>query len=103
MSVSQPALFGNVPDDAELPPDGIVAPVRARLHVALAQSIEATSWADHQATPHEDNAFFGNSLPPLPKGAALWAEFEAEMNRPYAVMTEGKEPDLDDAPLYPAP
>jgi hypothetical protein len=27
---------------------------------------------------------------------ALWAEFDAEMNRLYAIMNRGKEPDLGD-------
>jgi hypothetical protein len=33
---------------------------------------------------------------PQAEGAALWAEFDAEMNRLYAIMNAGKEPDLDD-------
>ena len=33
---------------------------------------------------------------PPAEGAALWAEFDAETDRPYAVMNEGKEPDLGD-------
>jgi hypothetical protein len=34
-------------------------------------------------------------LPPE-EGAALWAAFDAEMERLYAVMSAGKEPDLAD-------
>ena len=33
---------------------------------------------------------------PPAEGAALWAEFDAETDRLYAVMNEGKEPDLGD-------
>jgi len=37
----------------------------------------------------------GGRLPPA-EGAALGAEFDAAMDRLYAVMNEGKEPDLGD-------
>ena len=54
-------------------------------------------WTDRLAIIREDNAFrFGKDALPLAEGAALWAEFDAEMDRLYAVMNEGKEPDLDD-------
>jgi len=33
---------------------------------------------------------------PTSEGAALWAEFDVEMNQLYAIMNEGKEPDLGD-------
>ncbi len=99
MSVSQPDLFGNTPDAAEPPSAEIVAIVRARLHAALAlvKSAETMPWPDHGAIIREDNAFrFGKNLLPTAEGAALWAEFDAEMDRLYAIMNEGKEPDLDD-------
>ena len=36
------------------------------------------------------------ALVPRDEAAALWAEFDAEMNRLYAIMNEGKEPDMGD-------
>ena len=99
MSVSQPDLFGNTPDAGEPPSAEIVALVRTRLHAALAlvKSAEAMPWPDHAAIIREDNAFrFGKGLLPPAEGAALWAEFDIEMDRLYAIMNQGKEPDLDD-------
>ena len=99
MSVSQPDLFGNTPDAVEPPSAEIVALVRARLHAALAlvKAAEAMPWPDHQSIIREDNAFrFGKNLLPPAEGAALWAEFDAEMDRLYAIMNQGKEPDLLD-------
>jgi hypothetical protein len=45
----------------------------------------------------EDNSFlFRNDVMPPAEGAALWAQFNVEMDRFYAIMNEGKEPDSDD-------
>ena len=104
MSVSQPDLFGNTSQAGEPPSEEIVAIVRARLHAALAlvKAAETMPWADHLAADHlaiirEDNAFrFGKDVLPPAEGAALWAEFDVEMDRLYAIMNEGKEPDLFD-------
>ena len=99
MSVSQADLFGNSPRAAEPPSDEIIALVRTRLHAALAlvKAAETMPWPDRLAVIREDNAFrFGKDLLPPAEGAALWAEFDAEMDRLYAVMNEGKEPDLYD-------
>ena len=99
MSVSQPDLFGNTPQAGDPPSEEIVALVRARLHAALAlvKSAEAMPWPDHAAIIREDNAFrFGKDVLPPDEGAALWAEFDAEMDRLYAVMNEGTEPDPGD-------
>ena len=38
----------------------------------------------------------GDRVLPCGEGATLWAEFDAEMNRLYAIMNESKEPDLGD-------
>jgi len=76
----------------------VVALVRARLQatLALVKGAMAMPWSDQLAIIREDNAFrFGKDLLPPAEGAALWAEFDAEMNRLYAIMNEGKEPDLD--------
>nr|WP_294546461.1 hypothetical protein [uncultured Rhodopila sp.] len=99
MSVLQPDLFGASSSQREAPSDEIVAIVRARLHAALAlvKSAEAMPWTDQLAIIREDNAFrFGKDVLPPSEGAALWAEFNVEMDRLYAIMNEGKEPDLGD-------
>lgn len=77
----------------------VLAEVRARLHAALdlVRSAEVMPWADLLAIIREDNAFrYGKDLLPPAEGTALWAEFDAHMDRLYAVMNEGKEPDLGD-------
>jgi len=99
MSVLQADLFGTGPHTSEQPSDEIVALVRSRLHatLALVKSADAMPWPDQLAIIREDNAFrFGKDVLPRDEGAALWAEFDAEMNRLYAIMNEGKEPDLGD-------
>jgi hypothetical protein len=77
----------------------MIAVVRARLQatLALVKAAEAMPWPDQLAIIREDNAFrFAKDLLPPDEGAALWAEFDAEMDRLYAIMNEGKEPDLGD-------
>ena len=99
MPDAQADLFGASPRTAEPPGDEIVALVRARLHatLALVKSAETMPWTDQLAIIREDNAFrFGKDVLPPDEGAALWAGFDAEMDRLYAVMNEGKEPDLGD-------
>ena len=52
-------------------------------------------WSDQLAIIREDNTFrFGKYVLPAAEGAALWAEFDAEMNRLYAIMNQDREPDL---------
>ena len=92
MSAAQHDLFGTASHAGE----EIVALVRARLHatLALVKAAEAMPWPDQLAIIREDNAFrFGKDVLPRAEGAALWAEFDAEMNRLYAIMNEGTEPD----------
>jgi hypothetical protein len=99
MSVLQVDLFGVPSDKREAPSDEIVAIVRARLHAALAlvKSAEAMPWTDQLTIIREDNAFrFGKDILPPAEGTALWAEFNVEMDRLYAIMNQGKEPDLGD-------
>lgn len=99
MSASQADLFGTSSRAAEPPSDEVVALIRARLHatLALVKGAEAMPWTDRLAIIREDNAFrFGKDALPPAEGAALWAEFDVEMDRLYAVMNEGKEPDLGD-------
>lgn len=99
MSKVQADLFGSAsPTDARASEE-IVALVRHRLHntLALVKAADTMPWPDQLAVIREDNTFrFGKDILPPAEGAALWAEFDAEMNRLYAIMNEGKEPDLSD-------
>jgi len=99
MSASQADLFGTSSHAGEPPSGEIIGLIRARLHatLALVKAAEAMPWTDQLAIIREDNAFrFGKDALPPAEGAALWAEFDVEMDRLYAVMNEGKEPDLGD-------
>ena len=99
MSAPQLDLFTTTPRPTERPGDDLVAIIRARLHATLALVKSATSmpWPDTLSIIREDNAFrFGKDALPPDEAAALWAEFDAEMNRLYAVMNDGKEPDEGD-------
>jgi hypothetical protein len=99
MSALQTDLFGSEPCAAGQPSEEIVALVRTRLHatLALVKSAKSMPWPDQLAIIREDNAFrFGKNILPSAEGAALWAEFDAEMDRLYAIMNEGKELDLGD-------
>ena len=80
----------------EAPDDEIIAIVRARLHAALApvKLAHVMPWSDMLTIIREDNAFrFGKDVLPPTEGAALWVEFNVEMDRLYAIMNERKEPD----------
>jgi hypothetical protein len=99
MSEAQADLFGTASPAGAPPGDEIVAIVRARLHatLALVRAADAMPWPDQLAIIREDNAFrFGKDVLPPAEGAALWAAFDAEMDRLYAIMNAGKVPDLDD-------
>ncbi|MGH7051943.1 MAG: hypothetical protein ACREFS_05910 [Acetobacteraceae bacterium] len=99
MADQQADLFTTVPRLGAAPAEEIVAVVRRRLHatLALVKSAGAMPWPDRLAIIREDNAFrFGKDMLPPEEGAALWAEFDAEMDRLYAVMNAGKEPDPGD-------
>lgn len=99
MSASQADLFETPSRTGGPPSDEVVALIRARLRatLALVKAAEVMPWTDRLAIIREDNAFrFGKDALPPAEGAALWAEFDVEMDRLYAVMNEGKEPDLGD-------
>ncbi len=52
-------------------------------------------WPDQLSVIREDNAFrYAKGLLPAEEGAALWAAFDREMDRLYAVMNEGKDVDM---------
>ena len=98
MSALQVDLFGTL-SRSEQPQDEIVALVRSRLHatLALVKSAEVMPWTDQLSAIREDNAFrYGKDVLPSAEGTALWAEFNVEMDRLYAIMNAGKEPDLGD-------
>ena len=99
MSAAQADLFETASRAGEPPSAEIVALVRSRLHatLALVKAAETMPWTCQLAIIREDNAFrFGKDALPPAEAAALWAEFDAEMDRLYAVMNAGKEPDLGD-------
>jgi hypothetical protein len=99
MSESQADLLGTPSHTSPQPNDEVVAIVRARLRatLALVKSADAMPWPDQLAIIREDNAFrFGKDVLPRAEGAALWAEFDAEMNRLYAIMNAGNDADPDD-------
>lgn len=92
----QDDLFGAAADAPEVLPPAILALVRTRLHAALALVRGAPSmpWPDMLSVIREDNAFrYGKGLLPPEEGAALWAEFDREMDRLYAIMNVGTELD----------
>ncbi len=96
MSTLQPDLFGTPAPAASEPDPKIVAIVRARLHAALelVTAAEVMPWNDMMTIINQDNAFrFGKDVLPAEEGAALWARFNVEMDRLYAIMNEGM--DLD--------
>jgi hypothetical protein len=98
MSESQADLFGDR-SSGEPVNDEIVVIVRAQLRATLdlVKSAQALPWADQLEAIHADNAFrYGKEALPPEEAAELWEAFNREMDRLYAVMNEGKEPDLGD-------
>jgi hypothetical protein len=99
MASKQDDLFASLPPPKEAPNAEFVAIIRKRLHAKLALVKAATEmpWKDQLSIIREDNGFrFDKDVLPPAEGAALWAEFDVEMDRLYAIMNEGKEPDLGD-------
>ncbi len=94
MTSAQADLFGNQQPAAAEPSEEMRAVMRARLRkvLALVKGAPAMPWTEMADIIREDNAFrWGKDMLPPEEGAALWAEFEVEMDRLYAVMNEGKE------------
>jgi hypothetical protein len=92
MNFAQPELFETPSSFAEPPSEEVVAVIRTRLHatLALVKSASSMPWTEPLAVIREDNAFrFGKDALPIEEGSALWAEFDAEMDRLYAVGSEG--------------
>jgi hypothetical protein len=92
MSAKQLDLFGS--PSPPPPSEAYLAEVRSRLHatLALVKAAQVMPWQDEMTIIHEDNGFRrAKDLLPPEEGAALWAEFDVEMDRLYAIMNEGKE------------
>lgn len=99
MAHTQDDLFGSSAGTVEGPSEEILALVRQRLHASLAlvKAADAMPWDDQLAIIPEDNAFrYGKGLLPKAEGDALWAEFDVEMDRLYAIMNAGRELATDD-------
>jgi hypothetical protein len=99
MSISQADLFSAPSRTGDMPSDEIVGMVRTQLRqtLRLVQSAEIMPWTDQLDIIRADNAFrYGKEALPPEEAAELWAAFNREMDRLYAVMNEGKEPDLRD-------
>jgi hypothetical protein len=99
MPASQADLFGTLAPARKAASDEIVAIYRARLRASLAlvKAAEVMPWNDMMTIIREDNAFrFGKDVLPPEEGAALWAEFNVEMDRLYAIMNEGQDLGPDD-------
>ncbi len=98
MDVRQADLFGAAAPVREGPGDEIVAMVRTRLTatLALVQAADAMPWTDLLEIIREDNGFrFAKDVLPPEEGAALWAAFNIEMDRLYAIMNAGKDMDAE--------
>ncbi len=96
MSTSQADLFGIQSRAGEAPSAEIVDIVRAHLRqtLDLVRSADTMPWTDHLDIIRADNAFrYGKEALPPEEAAELWDAFNREMDRLYAVMNDGKEPD----------
>jgi hypothetical protein len=96
MLASQVDLFGPLPCAGEAPREEIIRMVRARLRetLDLVRSADSMPWADHLEIIRADNDFrYAKEALPAEEAAELWAAFSREMDRLYAIMNEGKEPD----------
>jgi hypothetical protein len=58
------------------------------------KAAEKMPWDDMLRIIREDNGFrWGKDVLPPEEGAALWAEFDVEMDRLYAIMNAGESAD----------
>ncbi len=93
--LAQADLFATESPQAEPPNEEVAAIIRARLHATLALVKSATRmpWSDPLVIIREDNAFrYGKDALPPDEAARLWAEFDAEMDRLYAVEEDAQSP-----------
>jgi uncharacterized protein (DUF2267 family) len=92
MTLLQADLFASPSHVAERATEEVVSVIRNRLHATLALVKAAVSmpWDEPLSVIREENAFrFGKDALPDEEAAKLWAEFDAEMNRLYAAMSDG--------------
>ncbi len=95
MSAAQPDLFAAAPAPPPAATPEVLEMVRARLHrlLALVRGAESMPWADLLQAVHADNSFRnGYKMLPPEEGEPLWRAFDAELDRLYAIMNEGKDP-----------
>lgn len=89
MSDRQTDLFGTPASKLPAsPPADLVVLIRARLRetLAMVKAAEAMPWPDRIAIIHAENAFrFDKDALPSEEGAALWAEFDRELDRLFAL------------------
>jgi hypothetical protein len=94
---TQPDLFAEAPGQpaapAPSPPtvvnEEVAALLRERLHATLAlmRRSERMPWPDALTVARVENGFrFDKDALPPEEGAALWAAFDAEMDRLYATL-----------------
>ncbi len=77
-------------------PEDLVVLIRARLNATLAMMKAATAmpWPDRLAIIHAENAFcFDKDALPPAEAARLWAEFDREMDRLFALVEAAEGPD----------
>lgn len=94
MSDRQSDLFGTLAPTPPRVSEDFVALMRKRMLETLdmMKAAQAMPWTDRIAVIHVENAFRANKnlLPPA-EGAALWAEFDREMDRLFALAHAAEE------------
>lgn len=97
MSGRQADLFGpSVGAVVARPPEDLVVLIRARLNATLAmmKAAQAMPWPDRLSIIHAENAFrFDKDALPPEEAARLWAEFDREMDRLFALAEAAEGPD----------
>jgi hypothetical protein len=94
MPATQPDLFGAATPEPRPPSDEHVAYVRKRLTdlVTLVKGADTMPWPNLMDAIQADNTFrFNKHVLPQAEWEALWAVFDVELDRLYAIMNEGKE------------
>lgn len=87
MSRDQADLFAEEVNERNQLPESRRLTIRARLEATLAKLEAATSfvWRDPLEAVHEENRFERDAEMLGQEGAALWARFDREMDRLYAM------------------
>ena len=96
MSNAQADLFGTTAPTPARPPADLVAILRARLHATLAtvQAAQSMPWPDKLSAVLAENAFrFDKDALPPAEAAALWAAFDRELDRLYALAEAAEGPE----------